>query len=138
MSMIGQLDVVVLDTADYRGLAAFYAELAGWEQTYADDDWISLRANDGWKVGFQLAPDHRPPHWPGMRYPRMIMRREKEAEAGLVECTARPLGAHFQPRPQRLEHVRRSAFRGEAAVAVLDHWEPAGCGDQASGGRHID
>ncbi|GAA1501313.1 hypothetical protein GCM10009827_010150 [Dactylosporangium maewongense] len=68
--MIGTLDVVVLDAADYRGLATFYAELAGWEQTYADDDWVSLRANDGWKVGFQLAPDHRPPLWPGQERPQ--------------------------------------------------------------------
>ncbi|GAA2333764.1 VOC family protein [Dactylosporangium salmoneum] len=68
--MIGTLDVVVLDAADYRGLAAFYGALTGWEQTYADEDWVSLKANDGWKVGFQLAPDHTPPQWPGQDRPQ--------------------------------------------------------------------
>ncbi|MEV6932323.1 VOC family protein [Dactylosporangium sp. NPDC051485] len=68
--MIGTLDVVVLDAADYRGLAAFYRALTGWEQTHADEDWVSLKANDGWKVGFQLAPDHVPPQWPGQRHPQ--------------------------------------------------------------------
>ena len=67
--MIGKLDVVVLDAVDYRGLAAFYRELTGWEQTHADDEWISLRADDG-KVGFQAAPDHRPPQWPGQDRPQ--------------------------------------------------------------------
>lgn len=68
--MIGKLDVVVLDAADYRGLAGFYRALTGWEQTHADDDWVALHADDGWKVGFQLAPDHRPPRWPGQERPQ--------------------------------------------------------------------
>lgn len=68
--MIGKLDVVVLDAADYRGLAAFYEELTGWARAYEDDDWVSLHAPDGWKVGFQLSPDHRPPQWPGQDRPQ--------------------------------------------------------------------
>lgn len=68
--MIGKLDVVVIDAADYRGLAAFYGELTGWEQAHVDDDWVALHAGDGWKVGFQLSPDHRPPRWPGQERPQ--------------------------------------------------------------------
>jgi predicted enzyme related to lactoylglutathione lyase len=68
--MIGTLDVVILDAADHRALAAFYRDLTGWTQTHADDEWITLSAGDGWKVGFKPAPDHRPPRWPGPEHPQ--------------------------------------------------------------------
>ena len=62
--MIGTLRNVVLDTPDIAGLARFYGDLAGWTQADADDDWITLTTDDGWRIGFQLAPDHVPPQWP--------------------------------------------------------------------------
>ncbi|WP_432993843.1 VOC family protein [Dactylosporangium sp. CA-233914] len=69
--MIGKLDMVVLDAADVTGLAAFYRALAGWPELDTDDDgWITLGTPDGWKVGFQPAPDHRAPAWPGQERPQ--------------------------------------------------------------------
>jgi predicted enzyme related to lactoylglutathione lyase len=59
--MIGKLKSVVLDARDIDRLAAFYGELAGWSRTYADDEWITTVSDDGWRVCFQLAPDHVPP-----------------------------------------------------------------------------
>jgi catechol-2,3-dioxygenase len=68
--MIGTLKSVVLDARDIDGLAAYYGELAGWSRTYADDEWITTVSDDGWRVCFQLAPDHVPPRWPDPAHPQ--------------------------------------------------------------------
>lgn len=68
--MIGTLRNVVLDARDIAGLAAFYTGLAGWTQAYGDDEWITLTTGDGWRIGIQHAPDHRPPRWPDPEYPQ--------------------------------------------------------------------
>ncbi|MFG2040479.1 VOC family protein [Dactylosporangium sp. NPDC048998] len=88
--MIGKLDMVVLDTADMAGLSAFYRELAGWTQVHADDDWIALATPDGWKVAIQLAPDHRPPRWPGQERPQQahLDLRVPDLEAALEQAAA--------------------------------------------------
>jgi catechol-2,3-dioxygenase len=62
--MIGTLKTIVLDARDIAGLSAFYAGLAGWTQAYAEDEWITMTTDDGWRIGFQLAPDHVAPDWP--------------------------------------------------------------------------
>lgn len=68
--MIGTLKTIVLDAPDIAGLSAFYASLAGWTQTYADEDWITLTTGDGWRIGLQQAPDHVPPRWPDQSHPQ--------------------------------------------------------------------
>lgn len=68
--MIGTFRAVALDTRDIAVLSAFYTALAGWHQAYADDDWITLTTDDGWRIGLQAAPDHVPPRWPDQAYPQ--------------------------------------------------------------------
>jgi catechol-2,3-dioxygenase len=68
--MIGTLRTVVLDARDIAGLSAFYAELAGWTQAHADDEWVTLTTGDGWRIAIQYAPDHTPPRWPDPEYPQ--------------------------------------------------------------------
>jgi len=68
--MIGELKTVVLDARDIAGLSAFYTSLAGWTQAYADDEWITITTDDGWRIGLQSAPDHMPPRWPDSAYPQ--------------------------------------------------------------------
>jgi catechol-2,3-dioxygenase len=68
--MIGTLRNVVLDAPDITRLARFYSDLAGWTQADAEDDWITLTTGDGWRIGFQLAPDHVPPRWPDAAHPQ--------------------------------------------------------------------
>ncbi|NJP31874.1 VOC family protein [Micromonospora thermarum] len=68
--MIGELKTVVIDAPDISGLSAFYAGLAGWTQRYADDEWITMTTDDGWRIGLQHAPDHVPPRWPDPAYPQ--------------------------------------------------------------------
>lgn len=68
--MIGQLKTVVFDAPDIAGLSAFYTSLAGWTQRYADDEWVTLTTDDGWRIGLQSAPDHVPPRWPDPEHPQ--------------------------------------------------------------------
>ncbi|GAA0808510.1 VOC family protein [Spirilliplanes yamanashiensis] len=68
--MIGTLRAVVLDAADIRRLATFYATLGGWTELYTEDDWIALDTGDGWRFAVQYSPDHVPPRWPDPAYPQ--------------------------------------------------------------------
>lgn len=68
--MIGELKTVVIDGPDIEALSAFYSGLAGWEQRGADDDWITMTTDDGWRIGLQHAPDHVPPRWPDPAHPQ--------------------------------------------------------------------
>jgi predicted enzyme related to lactoylglutathione lyase len=83
--MIGKLQMVVLDAPDIAGLSAFYQGLAGWVESYADDDWITLDTPDGWQLGLQRVPEHRPPHWPGQDRPQQahLDLRVPDLDAGL-------------------------------------------------------
>ncbi|HEY0638334.1 MAG TPA: VOC family protein [Pseudonocardiaceae bacterium] len=70
MTTTGRLRAIVLDAADIKGLASFYATLAGWEIVRSDDDWTTVRTPDGQHLAFQLAPDHVAPRWPGQELPQ--------------------------------------------------------------------
>jgi predicted enzyme related to lactoylglutathione lyase len=72
MTVTGRLDVVALDAADIDTLASFYAELTGWETSWKESDWITLRAPDGQEIAFQPAPDHVAPQWPGQERPQQV------------------------------------------------------------------
>ena len=83
--MIGKLEAVVLDAPDIARLSAFYRGLAGWTESRADDGWITLDTPDGWQIDLQLAPDHRPPEWPGQARPQQahLDLRVPDLDAGL-------------------------------------------------------
>jgi catechol 2,3-dioxygenase-like lactoylglutathione lyase family enzyme len=70
MTVNGRLELVALDAADIDVLASFYAELTGWDIVRKESDWITVRAEDGQEIAFQLAPDHVPPRWPGQELPQ--------------------------------------------------------------------
>lgn len=63
---IARFSLVALDCPDPRSLAEFYRQITGGEilpQTESDG-WLRLETPFGSDLGFQLDPDHRPPHWP--------------------------------------------------------------------------
>lgn len=70
--MIGQLDIIVLDTANVKGLSAFYEKAAGFTIVDMDDDWVNMSSPDGWRVALQQANDHVPPRWPDPAYPQQM------------------------------------------------------------------
>jgi predicted enzyme related to lactoylglutathione lyase len=87
--MIGRLEMIVLDAPDIARLSAFYRGLAGWTEASADDTWITLNTPDGWQIGLQAAPGHRPPQWPGQQRPQQahLDLRVPDLEAGLSRVT---------------------------------------------------
>jgi hypothetical protein len=88
---------VVLDTDDPPRLAAFYADLLGWQIVRREDDWWTVRASDGSgpKLSFQLALDHRPPSWPDNTVPQQYHLDLDVPTADLASSVAyaRSLGA---------------------------------------------
>lgn len=58
--------VVVLDAAELAPVSAFWASVLGGRVIADDEDgWHSvLDADDHWRMGVQLSPDHVPPDWP--------------------------------------------------------------------------
>ncbi|MFI5959075.1 VOC family protein [Cryptosporangium sp. NPDC051539] len=72
MTGAGRLEMVAIDAPDIEKLAAFYAELAGWEIVGREPGWITVRTPEGAEVAFQLAPDLVPPQWPGQLHPQQF------------------------------------------------------------------
>jgi predicted enzyme related to lactoylglutathione lyase len=72
MTATGRLGPIALDAPDIERLAAFYAELTGWEIARKEPDWITTRTPDGQEIAFQLAPDHVAPQWPGQDQPQQF------------------------------------------------------------------
>lgn len=70
--MIGSLKTVAIDAPDHRALADFYTELLGGEQLDESEDWITVRTADGWRLGFQLAPDLWRSTWPSQEVPQQL------------------------------------------------------------------
>lgn len=64
------LAAFVLDCADPRVLARFYAELLDWPIIHEDDVWSHLRAPEGPTLAFQRVDGHVPPVWPGAEHPQ--------------------------------------------------------------------
>jgi catechol 2,3-dioxygenase-like lactoylglutathione lyase family enzyme len=91
--MIGKIKSVVIDAPDIVGLAAFYRSLAGWTQEYADDEWITLGTPDGYRISFQLAPDHVPPQWPGQAHPQQFHLDLRVQDIDAAAAAAEKLGA---------------------------------------------
>ena len=60
-----QLVSTVLGAPDPQALADFYRELLGWEQTYAEPGWVTLKSPDGRGLSFQEEEHHVRPVWPG-------------------------------------------------------------------------
>jgi predicted enzyme related to lactoylglutathione lyase len=92
---------VVLDAPDPAGLAAFYADLLGWEVDPAasDEEWVTLRGpGGGTTLAFQLAPDLPAPTWPEGGVPQQLhvdlhVDAYDDAEARALALGARLLDA---------------------------------------------
>ncbi|WP_412543913.1 VOC family protein [Longispora sp. K20-0274] len=88
-----QCKTVVFDARDHRGLARFYVALTGGEERYADDEWVTTFTADGWRLGFQAAPDHVPPRWPDQGHPQQMHLDFQVADLAAATAGAERLGA---------------------------------------------
>lgn len=61
---------------------------------------------------------------------RMVGRREKESHTRLLDALAEFLRPQIDLHPQRLKHVCPAAFRGDAAVSVLQDHAARRCDDE--------
>lgn len=97
--MIGRLHHIVLDCPDPHVLAEFYSALLGEPITYRSDDFCVVAKHDHSSgLGFQRAPEHRPPTWPSPGSSQQIhldvMVEDLEAADEAVRCLgAQPLSA---------------------------------------------
>jgi hypothetical protein len=96
--MIARPRSIVLDCPDPGALAAFYSELLGLPITYSEHEWWTIGRSPGWKLAFQLAPDHVAPDWPNPERPQQFhldVTVEKSeidaAEQRVIELGARRL-----------------------------------------------
>lgn len=63
MEMVRQ--VVVFDAAEIGAESAFWAAVLGGHVFEGDERFHCVFDGSGqWRIGVQLAPDHRPPEWP--------------------------------------------------------------------------
>ncbi|MEU4832872.1 VOC family protein [Streptosporangium sp. NPDC023615] len=69
---IAQFRSIVLDCPDPKRLADFYGALLGWKVDDSRDDWVVVTGDGPGRLCFQLAPDHRPPDWPGNERPQQF------------------------------------------------------------------
>jgi len=90
---VGNLATVVLDAPDIARLSAFYNALAGWTEKYADDEWITMTTDDGWRVGIQHAPNLQPPRWPDPAYPQQAHLDLRVPDLAAATAKAVELGA---------------------------------------------
>src|SRR3954468_24496643 len=71
--VIGRLHHIVLDCPHPMALAVFYAELLGWQVTYASENWVVVPPGDDRSgIALQLAPDHQPPVWGDAERPQQV------------------------------------------------------------------
>jgi predicted enzyme related to lactoylglutathione lyase len=64
--------IIVFDTADLGASSSFWAALLGGSASPDDDDWHTVYVDGQPRMGFQLAPDHVAPDWPGNTVPQQI------------------------------------------------------------------
>jgi catechol 2,3-dioxygenase-like lactoylglutathione lyase family enzyme len=96
--MIGRLHHVVIDCPDPDALAGFYSELLGLPVTYRSPDFVVVAPNDTTSgLGFQLAPDHRPPEWPDPERPQQIHFDVMVDDVAAAEPRVLALGARRLP-----------------------------------------
>jgi catechol-2,3-dioxygenase len=92
-TMVGKLKTIVWDAPDIQTLADFYVGVAGLEQHYADEEWVTLHSPDGWRFGVQRAPDHVPPQWPDPARPQQMHVDFQVADIEAAAQHAESLGA---------------------------------------------
>ncbi|MEU4134273.1 VOC family protein [Streptomyces wuyuanensis] len=104
---IAALGTVVLDCADPRALAAFYAEVLGGRVESDGDDWVTLTGNQGTPLAFQAAPGHTAPEWPSPDSSQqfhldLTVEDLDTAESRVLALGAKPLDADDRSRGFRV------------------------------------
>ena len=96
---------VTIDCPDAKSLADFYHNLAGWEVTWAQDEFASLSTGDGSPALYlQRVEDYESPQWPGQQRGQQFHLDFAVDDISAAEKQAISLGAarpDFQPGEDR-------------------------------------
>lgn len=97
----------MLDCADPRALAAFYAQLLGMQVVEdTDGDWVVIGRETGWReLAFQRADPYEPPRWPDADHPQQEHLDIRVDDVGDAERQVLALGA------TRLPNAHENGFR---------------------------
>src|SRR5690606_23012229 len=68
---------------------------------------------------------------------RVVGGGEEEGEVGRLELADRAVRVEVQRNVEGLEYVGGTGLGGHGAVAVLDHLQSSGCGDQGGAGGDV-
>jgi catechol 2,3-dioxygenase-like lactoylglutathione lyase family enzyme len=91
---------VILDCADPKALARFYAELTGMQVSFSTDEIVALTGGPSCDLGFQRVDGYRAPQWPGQDIPQQLHLDFRVEDVGEAEKLAVGLGAvrpDYQP-----------------------------------------
>ncbi|SDD01730.1 VOC family protein [Streptomyces prasinopilosus] len=103
---VAEVGAVVLDCADPRALAGFYAGLLGGT-IEGEGDWVDLRVPGGPVLAFQETPGHVPPRWPSPDHSQqfhldLTVEDLDAAEKEVLALGAKPLDAEDRSRSFRV------------------------------------
>lgn len=104
MTAIATFGVVALDCREPRRVAEFYSAVLDVPIVRDDGEWVQLAPRGGAGLAFQLAPDHRPPEWPGSEHPQQMHLDLDVPDLDAAEPRVLELGARkhpHQPAPER-------------------------------------
>ena len=96
---IARFPSIVLDCADPKALASFYAALLDWKTELAAD-WADIRADYGQCISFQRVENYTPPQWPGQEVPQQMHLDVIVDDLDVAEKAVLELGAtkhEYQP-----------------------------------------
>lgn len=104
-SPVAVLGAVALDCREPRRVAEFYGAVLGVPIERDSDGWVQLAPAGGVALAFQLAPDHRPPEWPGAEHPQQVHLDLDVPDLDAAEEQVLALGA------RKHEHQPGTTFR---------------------------
>jgi catechol 2,3-dioxygenase-like lactoylglutathione lyase family enzyme len=104
--VIGRLHHMIVDCPDPATLAGFYSELLGLPITWESDDFVVISQDASSSgIGFQLAPDFRPPQWPDPGRPQQMHFDVMVDDVEAAEPRVLALGARRLPGPDSRSRV---------------------------------
>ena len=98
-----RLAMVNIDCADPRELAAFYAQVLGWQVTHDEEEYAMI-TGEGTALGFGRVDGYTPPAWPDRSGVKQFHLDLSVQDLAAAETACRQLGAtvpDFQPGEDR-------------------------------------
>lgn len=95
LSMIGSLEMIVIDCPDPREMARFYSQLVGADIVGYDENWaeIAMPGANHPLAAFQQVSDYSPPEWPSQSAPQQMHLDVRIEDFDTAEAAVLAIGA---------------------------------------------